>query len=202
MRNKCPKSYAKNGSTASRPFSSIRKKHWVCPIGHSVYKSRIRKLLAKKYICCENGRMGGGGGVDPPISDLGYGNRCRTRWRIFSYKISSNVWLGGFAVSEPSLSIACCAGPDLTTRSRQFQCFGRILSESLTCPVDWTRSPPPTHALWPLCGSCYWNTHAITGRGKVWPLAPGLEPGSHHRSPALWSTRPGRGLGLPALVMC
>ena len=29
----------------------------------------------------------------------------------------------------------------------QFQCFGIILSESLTCPVGWTRSPPSTHAL-------------------------------------------------------
>ena len=35
----------------------------------------------------------------------------------FLYKFSSNVCLGGFAGSEPSLSIAC-AGPDLTTRSR------------------------------------------------------------------------------------
>ena len=26
----------------------------------------------------------------------------------------------------------------------QFQCYGRILSGRLTCPVDWTRSPPPT----------------------------------------------------------
>ena len=34
------------------------------------------------------------------------------------YKFSSNVCLGGFAGSEPSLSIACCAGPDPTTRSR------------------------------------------------------------------------------------
>ena len=36
----------------------------------------------------------------------------------FFYKFSSNVCLGGFAGSEPSLSIACCAGPDPTTRSR------------------------------------------------------------------------------------
>ena len=33
-------------------------------------------------------------------------------------KNSSNVCWGGFAGSEPSLSIACCAGPDPTTRSR------------------------------------------------------------------------------------
>ena len=37
---------------------------------------------------------------------------------VFFYKFSSNVCLGGFAGSEPSLSIACCAGPDPTTRSR------------------------------------------------------------------------------------
>ena len=34
------------------------------------------------------------------------------------FHFSSNVCLGGFAGSEPSLSIACCAGPDSTTRSR------------------------------------------------------------------------------------
>ena len=38
--------------------------------------------------------------------------------KTFFYKFSSNVCLGGFAGSEPSLSIACCAGPDPTTRSR------------------------------------------------------------------------------------
>ena len=42
------------------------------------------------------------------------------------------------------------------------------------------------------------NTHAITRRDKVWPPAPGLEPGSHHRHQrriqALISTRPRRGL--------
>ena len=37
---------------------------------------------------------------------------------LFFYKFSSNVCLGGFAGSEPSLNIACCAGPDPTTRSR------------------------------------------------------------------------------------
>ena len=36
----------------------------------------------------------------------------------FFYKFSPNVCLGGFAGLEPSLSIACCAGPDPTTRSR------------------------------------------------------------------------------------
>ena len=38
---------------------------------------------------------------------------------MFFLQFSSNV-LGGFAGSEPSLSIACswCAGPDPTTRSR------------------------------------------------------------------------------------
>ena len=41
------------------------------------------------------------------------------RWSdLFIYKFSSNVCLGRFAGSEPSLSIACCAGPDPTTRSR------------------------------------------------------------------------------------
>ena len=47
--------------------------------------------------------------------------RARDSWRgeiFFIYKFSSNVCLGGFAGSEPSLSIACCAGPDPTTRSR------------------------------------------------------------------------------------
>ena len=34
---------------------------------------------------------------------------------FFFYKFSLNVCLGGFAGSEPSLSIACCAGPDPTT---------------------------------------------------------------------------------------
>ena len=34
------------------------------------------------------------------------------------YKFSSNGCLGGFVGSEPSLSIACCADPDPTTRSR------------------------------------------------------------------------------------
>ena len=53
-------------------------------------------------------------------------------------------------------------------------------SERLTCPVDWTRSPPPTHALG-LCAVPATNTHATTRRGKVWPPAPGLERGSHHR---------------------
>ena len=38
-------------------------------------------------------------------------------WHFF-LQFSSNVCLGGFAGSEPSLSIACCAGPDPTTRSR------------------------------------------------------------------------------------
>ena len=33
-------------------------------------------------------------------------------------KFSLNECLGGFAGSEPSLSIACCDGPDPTTRSR------------------------------------------------------------------------------------
>ena len=49
-----------------------------------------------------------------------------------------------------------------------------------------------------LCAIPATNTHAITRRGKVWPPAPGLEPGSHHRHqrriPALISTRPRRGL--------
>ena len=41
-------------------------------------------------------------------------------WIFFFFfnKFSSNVCLGGFTGSEPSLSIACCAGPDPTTRSR------------------------------------------------------------------------------------
>ena len=34
------------------------------------------------------------------------------------YLFSSNECLGGFAGSELSLSIACCAGPDPTTQSR------------------------------------------------------------------------------------
>ena len=38
--------------------------------------------------------------------------------RLFLNKFSSNVCLGGFAGPEPLLSIACCAGPDPTTRSR------------------------------------------------------------------------------------
>ena len=76
---------------------------------------------------------------------------------ILFYKFSSNVCLGGFAGSEPSLSnkhnLLCWPSPHHPIA--QFQCYGRILSERLTCPVDWTRSPPPTHALWPLCGSCH-----------------------------------------------
>ena len=40
----------------------------------------------------------------------------------------------------------------------QFQCYGRILSERLTCPVDWTRSPPGTHAIPALTVSCMLQT--------------------------------------------
>ena len=103
--------------------------------------------------------------------------------RSVKKKNSWNVWLGGVAGSEPSLSnrhsLLCWPSPHHPIA--QFQCHERSLSESLTCLVDWTRSPSPTHALWPLCGSCHWNTHPIMRRGKVWPSAPGLEPGSHHR---------------------
>ena len=44
----------------------------------------------------------------------------------------------------------------------QCQCYGSISSERLTCQLGWIRSPPPTHALWRMCGSCRWNTHVIT----------------------------------------
>ena len=48
-----------------------------------------------------------------------------------------------------------------------------------------------------LCAVPATKTHAIARRGKVWPPAPGLEPGSHYRHqrriPALISTRPRRG---------
>ena len=41
---------------------------------------------------------------------------------------------------SPHISVACCVGPDPTSRSCNslLQCYGRILSEHLTCPVDWT----------------------------------------------------------------
>ena len=55
-----------------------------------------------------------------------------------------------FTGSEPSLSIVCCAGPEPITRSRNSSAM----------------APPPTHALWPLCGSCHWNTHVIMRRGN------------------------------------
>ena len=43
-----------------------------------------------------------------------------THWLdvLFFYNLVRMFCLGGFAGSEPSLSIACCAGPDPTTRSR------------------------------------------------------------------------------------
>ena len=93
------------------------------------------------------------------------------------YKFSSNVSLGGFL---PGYSLVLAGMPNSKKKCigrirgirafskhsllcwpwphhpiSQFQCYGRILSERLTCPVDWTRSPPPTHAIWPLCGSCH-----------------------------------------------
>ena len=46
---------------------------------------------------------------------------------IFLNKFSSNVCLGGFAGSEPSLSIAC-AGPDPTTRSRNYSAMAEYYS--------------------------------------------------------------------------
>ena len=58
----------------------------------------------------------------PLVTSLVVKNYCiRVTQNINSFfknKFSSNVCLGGFAGSEPSLSIACCAGPDPTTRSR------------------------------------------------------------------------------------
>ena len=42
----------------------------------------------------------------------------------------------------------------------QFQCYGRIVSDRLPCPVDWTRSPPPTHAL--ISQIAQWNIF-------IWP---------------------------------
>ena len=47
---------------------------------------------------------------------------------FFKNKFSSNVCLGGFAGSEPSLSIACCAGPDPTTRSRNSSAMAEFYS--------------------------------------------------------------------------
>ena len=54
------------------------------------------------------------------VHHTAYVKTCIVHTNIFNffYKFSSNVCLGGFAGSEPSLSIACCAGPDPTTRSR------------------------------------------------------------------------------------
>ena len=74
---------------------------------------------------------------------------------ILFYKFSSNVCLGRFAgiSAFTKHSLLCWSWPHHPIA--QFQCYGRIVSERLTCPVDWTRSPPPTHALWPLCGSCH-----------------------------------------------
>ena len=43
--------------------------------------------------------------------------------------------MGGFEASDPAISIACCADPDPTTRSRN-QLYDRILFERLTCPHD------------------------------------------------------------------
>ena len=57
-------------------------------------------------------------------------------------------------------SLLCWPWPHLPIA--QFQCYGRILSKHLTCPVDWTRSPPPTHAPWPLCGSCHKHARHYT----------------------------------------
>ena len=85
-----------------------------------------------------------------------------TKSRWFFINLVRMFWLGGIAGLEPSLSIACCACPRPHHSIAQFQCYGRILSESLTCPIDWTRSPPPTHALWPLCGSCHKHARHYT----------------------------------------
>ena len=119
----------------------------------------------------------------------------RLRMTIFLNKFSSNVCLGGFAGSEPSLSMACCAGPDPTTRSpipvlwqnfiRTFNVPGRLDTVPSARSRSLASAVPAT------------NTHTTTRRGKVWPPAPGLEPGSHHRHQrrisALISTRPRRG---------
>ena len=59
--------------------------------------------------------------------------------------------LGGFAVSEPSLSIACCAGPGPHHPIELFHCYGRILSESLTFPVDSGHGPLRPLTLSGLC---------------------------------------------------
>ena len=63
----------------------------------------------RDYSCNFSSKSITGSAPAPPECD---------RIPAFFYKFSSNVCLGGFVGSEPSLSIACCAGPDPTTRSR------------------------------------------------------------------------------------
>ena len=71
------------------------------------------------------------------------------------YKFSSNVLIGRICGIKALAKHILLCWPWPHHPIAQFQCYGRILSQSLTCPVDWTRSPLPTHAFWPLCGSCY-----------------------------------------------
>ena len=62
---------------------------------------------------------------------------------VWNLEIGPVVWEisggGPFAPPPPSRT---CYYPDPSGRG-------------LTCPVDWTRSPPSTHALWPMCCSCH-----------------------------------------------
>ena len=113
---------------------------------------------------------------------LWVGDWQNTQYTGFFHIFSWNVCLGGFAGSEHSLSIACCAGRDPTARNSSAMIV-IILSERLTCPLDWTSGHGPLRPLnlSGLCAVAATNTHATTRRAKVWPPTPGLEPGSHHR---------------------
>ena len=108
---------------------------------------------------------------------------------FFFNKFSSNVCLGGFTGTEPSLSIAV-----LCSRFLQIVVLALTPPPDRAIPVLWQNfirtfnvpgrldTVPSAHSR-SLAPERFLpqNTHATTRRGKVWPPAPGLEPGSHHR---------------------
>ena len=105
--------------------------------------------------------------------------------------------MGGFAGSGPALSIACCADPDPTTRSRNSSSMAEF------CPNDVPSTghgpTPLTGATWLVCGSCHEHEHArhlaleLNVAARRRGLNRALTTGQR-RNPAPLSSRPRRGL--------
>ena len=122
------------------PFNwrKVRKKSWPMMTsksdrrGHPGLKLCVRVSVMGYYRVINFHQNRRGSGIflgdftwnDPNI--LPCYRRFLGRATFFLNKFNSNVCLGGFAGSEPSLSIACCAGPDPTTRSRNFSAMAEF----------------------------------------------------------------------------